>query len=712
MRKKLLYGLLVGLAAALAAIGLWRWGKLDPLENIAWRWRVLWLKQPSPETPRIKVILLDQASLDWGKKEMGLSWPWPRELYSALLDFCGRAGARAVAFDVIFTEPSFYGVSDDETFGAAIGRTRAYVAALYIGGETAGDAAEWPEGAPPPWPEFQGLKDWRAGRRAFTGRVVRAAFPVPELIQPGVAWGNVSDQPDPDGVFRRAALFRVFDGRAVPSLGLAAWLADQKAAGTEVAVRLEPGWLKVGDRRIPIDRRGRATLRYIGRSGTHPSFSAASIIQSELRLREGGEPVVKPEEFRDAYVFFGFSAPALLDLRPTPISRVYPGVEIHTTMLDNLLAAQFVRDARPGVVWLATLLLALLSGIAVTLGRKAWQNVAAFVVFLPLPPLAGLATYRVGIWWPVAVGEVAVLLAVVGAVVVNYATEGRQKAFIKSAFKFYLGETVIDQLLADPSRLSLGGEKRELTIFFSDIEKFSSFSERLDPTQLIGLLNEYLSEMGEIIKEEGGYLDKFIGDAIVAFWNAPVAQPDHAARACRAALRCQRRLAERRAEWQEKYGAVVKMRIGIHTGDVTVGNMGSRDRFNYTVLGDAANLASRLEGANKAFGTYFMVSESTWEKTAGAFAGRPLARLTVVGRKQPVAVFEPTGLPGETRPEWHADFERALRLFFEGKFAEALPLFERQAEDPASQAYAGRCRLYQAAPPADWAGVWNLTEKG
>jgi adenylate cyclase len=271
---------------------------------------------------------------------------------------------------------------------------------------------------------------------------------------------------------------------------------------------------------------------------------------------------------------------------------------------------------------------------------------------------------------------------------------------------------VIDQLLADPSRLSLGGEKRELTIFFSDIEKFSSFSERLDPTQLIGLLNEYLSEMGEIIKEEGGYLDKFIGDAIVAFWNAPVEQPDHAARACRAALRCQRRLAERRAEFQEKYGAVVKMRIGINTGDVTVGNMGSSDRFNYTVLGDAANLASRLEGANKAFGTYLMVSESTWTKTGGVFAGRELSRLTVVGRKQPVGVYEPTGLPGEPRPEWHADFERALHLFFSGKFAEALPVFERQTEDSVSRAYADRCRLYQTTPPAEWAGVWNLTEKG
>ena len=197
-----------------------------------------------------------------------------------------------------------------------------------------------------------------------------------------------------------------------------------------------------------------------------------------------------------------------------------------------------------------------------------------------------------------------VLGALVAATIVNYATEGRQKAFIKHAFKQYLGAEVIEQLIADPSRLQLGGEKRDLAIFFSDIEKFSSFSEKLDPPTLTALLNDFLTDMTGIILDEGGYLDKYIGDAIVAFWNAPLAQRDYAVRACRAAIRCQRRLAERRQEFFDRTGAMIKMRVGINTGDVVVGNMGSKERFNYTVLGDAANLASRLEGANKAFGTY------------------------------------------------------------------------------------------------------------
>lgn len=711
MLKKLLYGSLVGLAAGLLTLLLYTTGLFERLEYATWAMRVRCFLQPERASTQVKVILLDQGSLDWGKTENHWPWPWPREAYGALLDFCTRAGAKAVAFDVLFTEPSWYGVEDDEALGAAAERSRAFVAAVHAG-QTAGDTEQWPPDAPTPWPGFDGLEAWVTSVAGPGVVAPRAAFPVPEIRSKARMLANVSDQPDVDGVLRRATLFRVFEGRAVPSLGLAAWLADRQAAGEDVAVHVEPGWLRLNAVRLPIDEAGRCLLRYRGPSGSHKVFSAASIIQSELRLQSGENPVVSPEELKDAYVFFGFSAPGLLDLRPTPVSKVYPGVEIHATMLDNLLERAALRDVPRRTAGISLLLLAWASGVLVSLSRKAWHSVAAFALCLPVPFALGFAGYAAGFWWPMVPSGSAVLLALVGAVVVNYATEGRQKAFIKSAFKFYLGETVIDQLLADPARLSLGGERRELTIFFSDIEKFSSFSERLDPGQLIGLLNEYLSEMGDIIKEEGGYLDKFIGDAIVAFWNAPVEQPDHAARACRAALRCQRRLAERRAEWRERYGADVRMRIGVNTGEVTVGNMGSRDRFNYTVLGDAANLASRLEGANKAFGTFLMVSETTWARTNGEVMGRELCRLTVVGRKQPVTVYEVLGLRDEPAPAGMENFTRGVGLFREGRFEEALASFEKAPDDAAARAYGERCRWYGTHPPPAWDGVWNLTEKG
>ena len=215
----------------------------------------------------------------------------------------------------------------------------------------------------------------------------------------------------------------------------------------------------------------------------------------------------------------------------------------------------------------------------------------------------------------------------------NYVTEGRQKAFYRHAFKHYLSPVVIDRLLEEPSRLKLGGERRELSIFFSDLQGFSSISERLDPQALTTLLNDYLSDMTDIILEEEGTVDKYEGDAIIAFWNAPLTQPDHALRACRAALRCQQKLRERNQEFLQRAGSAFWMRIGINTGPVVVGNMGSRQRFDYTVLGDAANLASRLEGANKAFGTDTMVAESTWIQTNGQLKGREIGLLRVVGRQ-------------------------------------------------------------------------------
>jgi adenylate cyclase len=338
--------------------------------------------------------------------------------------------------------------------------------------------------------------------------------------------------------------------------------------------------------------------------------------------------------------------------------------------------------------------------------------VAAFAIFLPIPVILGFAAYPLGFWSPIVVKESAVAIALVGGVVVNYATEGRRKLFIKHVFKHYLSPAVIEQILDNPSQLQLGGERRELTIFFSDLQGFSSFSERLDPPALTSLLNDYLSDMTDIILEEGGTLDKYEGDAIIAFWSAPVAQPDHAVRACRAALRCRRRLDERREEFLQKWGVLLRARIGINTGEVVVGNMGSRKRFDYTVLGDAANLASRLEGANKAFDTLIMVSETTWSQAAEHFVGREIGQLRVVGRKTPVRVFEILGLAEEADCPRPDAFHQGLALCYCGRYVEALAIFEDCEDDPVAKVYKDRCRtLLQSPEAAEWDGVWNLTEK-
>ena len=512
MNKRVLQSLGVGCGAFGFAAILWLGGALDRFEFSTWAWRVNAYAPHRTPSPDVKVVLLDQASLDWGSNVMGWAWPWPREAYAPLLDFCRRGGARVVAFDVLFTEPSVYGVADDEALGAAIRRTGKFVGAAFYGRD-------------------------------------RVTLPIPVVATNATLLANVSDEPDPDGIFRRATLLRTSDGKKIPSLGYAAWQLGE-------AVAEQPGNFA-----LPLDARNRLILNFSGTNGMHTSFSAAAVIQSEMRLQAGEQATLSPSAFSNAYVLVGFSAPGLMDLRPTPVSRVAPGVEIHATVLDNLLTLRLLQDASPSWAMLATLLMACLAAWLMLSARRAARSVLAFALCLPVPVGAGFLAYAFGTWWPTVVGLLAVTLALVGAVILNYATEGRQKAFIKNAFRYYLGEEVIDQILADPSRLTLGGEKRELTVFFSDIEKFSGFSERLDPAVLIALLNDYLSDMSAIIKEEGGYLDKYIGDAIVAFWNAPLAQPDHAARACRAAVRCQRKLEERRADFEQRTGVVLRARM-------------------------------------------------------------------------------------------------------------------------------------------------------
>lgn len=712
MNKKLAYGLLAGVVA-MAAVGvLDRTGLVGRWDYAMADWRARLLATPSSATPQVKLVLVDQSSLDWASQTMGLSWPWPREVYGPLLDYLKRNGAKTAVFDVLVTEPSAYGVADDEALGAAAGRFGNFVGAVFLGHQT-DQVTSWPDVAPTNPVDIEGVDAWLAAHPQAAQEIVSAgaAFPVPELAS-NVAWlANVREVPDGDGVFRRAAPFRIFDGQVLPSLGFAGWLAglDERP----VAATIESRELTVSGQRIPLDGDGRMILKFRGPSGTHQAFTAAAVIQSELRLLEGGEPPIRDGSvFKDATVVFGFSAPGLKDLRPSPMSGDYPGAEIYATMLDNLLAGDFLRDAPAAAHWGWLLLLALVAGVASAVARNGWHSTGAALVLIPLPMLAGLAAWQAGIVLPVAGPSLGVVVALLGGAIVNFILEGRQKMFIKGAFKHYLSPEVIDQIVRDPGSLKLGGERRELTIFFSDLQGFSSISERLSPEDLTKLLNDYLTDMTDIILEEGGTLDKYVGDAIVAFWNAPLSQPDHARRAVRTAVRCQRKLTERRVEFEARTGAVLRMRIGLNTGAVVVGNMGSRERFDYTMLGDAANLAARLEGANKALGTFLMIAEATWALTDGAFPGRELGQLRVVGRHTPVRVYEATGLEGDAPEEADRAFAAALALAKAERWPEAAAAFDALADDPAAQTYAQKCRtLEAAAPAAAWDGIWNLTEK-
>lgn len=708
-QKTLRHGALIGIGAGLITLVLYSAGLLEWLEVKTWDWRMRLLAHPAAATEQVCTIIIDQSSLDDAEDLLGITWKWPREIYGAILSFCQRGGARVVAFDMIYTERSDIDVGDDMRFGKAIADGPPCVVALPLEKDAArASPSGWPAAGPQ---QFRNASERLHVTPALHARFVmaQASFPVPQVITNVTLLGNVAATPDVDALFRRVPVGKVLDNHFVPSLGLSAYLA----AHPDRDIDVHPGVAITGNRHIPLDNRGNAILRFRGPSQTHLALNATAVLQSELRLREGRAPTIDPTILKDHYIFFGVTAPGLMDLKPTPMGQTYPGVEVHATFLDNLLADDFARIPPAPFTAIAILAAGLIAGI---LGRRCrnWrQTTLALISMLALPPMLGIAAYPAKLWFPVAPLDIAAGLALLTAIIVNYALEGHQKRFIKNAFKQYLSPVVIDKLVQDPGRLQLGGETRTLSLFFSDIQGFTTISEGLSPTALTALLNTYLTAMTNIIHDEGGTIDKYEGDAIIAFWNAPLEQPDHAVRAVRAALRCQAKLTEMRPMLQNAYGKDIAARIGINTGPVVIGNMGSNQRFDYTFLGDAGNLAARLEGINKQFGTYLMLSEFTREAIGDAFPVRELSRVRVVGKAHPVTVFEPF-LPADFDAHKTAlkAFADALQLYYAGDFKAAQSVFAKLTNtDATARIYAERCRTLAASPPGDWDGIWTMTEK-
>lgn len=705
MLKRILHGIGIGIAATMLAMALWQGDALTHWEARTWDIRASFFSKPGPATDQIRLIFLDQYSLDWGKKR-GWNWPWPREVYGAILDFCRRGNAKAVAFDVIYSEPSSWGVPDDIAFGEAVQRSSNFVGAVFVARNSGGET-NWPPSIPTPAITLNSTHP----KTTNLYHLPRAVFPIPEMATHAALLATVFGNPDSDGIYRRMKPFSLFNAQVVPALGLGAALVSPSSR--QLFLTPECFAINPSHGRIPLDHDGNVILHFRGPSQTHKTVNVAAVIESELLMQEGKPPLLSPSFFTNAYVFFGFTAPGLYDLRSSPVDAVYPGVELHATFLDNLLAADFMRDTPPSWVFLLTLLLAIIGAVAVRLGRAAWQNVIAFAVLLPVPVLLGLLAYTNGQWLPIVVQYTALAPALVATLAVNFATEGRQKRFIKGAFKQYLSPVVIEELVQHPERLKLGGETRELSLFFSDVKGFTGLSEHLTPQQLTTLLNDYLTAMTDVIYANGGTVDKYEGDAIIAFWNAPLPQADHAIRAVRAAIECQHRLAELNPTFNAQVGTDLTQRIGINSGPVVVGNMGSRQRFNYTFLGDAGNLASRLEGINKQFGTSILISEATRRQLDGSMAARELGLVRVVGRREPVRVFEPL-LPNQAneRKDLLFSFASALASFYAGDIPAALKTFESmEPSDPPAAAYARRCREIANRPMDKWDGIWIMTEK-
>jgi adenylate cyclase len=531
------------------------------------------------------------------------------------------------------------------------------------------------------------------------------------LSETAVNSGYFNKIPDSDGSMRWSPLVIKFRNNYYSSLAIS--MLQQYLGWPMLSLNLA-GYgvenVKVGNIIIPTDESGRMLINYLGPARTFPHYSIADIINGKIPA----------EKIRNKIVLVGATALGIYDLRVTPFGAVYPGVEIHATVIDNILHHNFLKHSTVTkfIDLCSIILFGLLMGLIIPRLRAVTGVIYALLIVATFIAINVIIFSRYNIWLNLIYPVLTMLLIYLGITVYRYITEEREKKKIRGAFQHYLTTSVINEMLKDPKKLKLGGDKKTLSVLFSDIRGFTTISEKLSPEELVRLLNEYLTAMTNIVFKYDGLLDKYVGDMVMAVFGAPLEQPDHAKRACLTALDMMSALRLLQKKWQEEGRPIINIGVGINSGDMVVGNMGSEMRFDYTVMGDMVNLGSRLEGTNKEYGSNIIISEFTYNVVKDDMCCRELDWVRVKGKKQPVGIYE---LLADKKDEnkWNdliAGFGAALALYREARWDEGIAAFQKvleiRPEDEASKIYIERCRHLKELPPAlPWDGVFTMTKK-
>jgi adenylate cyclase len=736
------------------------------IEHAAQDYALTRLRGPRPTSGRVVIVAIDEKSVE----AEGL-WPWSRAKMARLVDRLAGGGVAAVGFDVIWSEQDDLGrrmakvaslvrsaregadadaarrleevwlaargveaelavdVDPTEQLADAIERARnVTIGFMFLGAEDAPGRAQaerigrlrFFETAPVHVVADGKLTPAGAGSR-ISSRFPGVVPPVDEVLAVADSGGFFTVLPDADGIIRRYPTVGGAGDATFPALGVAllARVAGEGGRPAPVGPVGADGapealqQVRIGDGFVlDVDDLGRVPLNYYGSYRAFPAWSATDVLHGRI----------PPDEMKGKIAIVGTTAAGTWDQRVTPFDDIAPGVITHATFLENALQGDLLERTAVVFVVEVLLMLGLTVGLAWLFARVS--SLAALPALILSAAVWGVvavvALQRANVVLALGVPLVQLLSMFLVATSYRFFSEERDKRRARETFSRFLAPAIVNQVLSKEGSLRLGGDKRVLTVLFSDIRGFTSISEKLDPRVLLELLNEYLTPMTDIIVSENqGTLDKYIGDAIMAFWGAPQEQPDHALRACRAALAMIERLGALRAGWRERGLPDIDVGVGINTGAMSVGFVGSQDRFyNYTVLGDAVNLASRLEGANKEYGTRVILGASTYHEVRDLVVVRELDLVRVKGKREPAHIYELLALaPGA--PELAAFVERfrwGLSAYAAQRWDEAIARF-READqlrggDPTSRKYVERCEAMRREPPGpEWDGVFQMKTK-
>lgn len=675
------------------------WGVWESLElkTLDLRFNIRGERPPSGQ---VVIAGIDAKGIDaYGR------WPWPRSVFAHLIVRLKESGVKTIVFDLLFLEPEENRVlpvvtSLQNSFSQLGLLTDGFSSQIFndemtqVLLESDNDAL------------FAEAASWSGnvvmGMVRESGGLER---PIPVLRQSARDLGFVNVYPDPDGVIRRITP-AVMEGPSLfPSLGLAgaAHFLDQAPQ------RHDQHPLLLGGLPIPVNPDGTVLLDYYGLE----EFPRVSIVD----VIEGHIPV---SGLAGKVVIVGAMATGIGDIWTSPLTSEIPGVFIQATFMENILENRFLQMPRHHG-WIQA-------------GSVLVLTVLPLALMVLLPPLVSvlagagiLLAYAAGtqylfasfqLVWPLVVPLSAGAVTILALLIFNFMIETRQHRWIKKSFSRYLNPEVIDILVKHPDQLQLGGEEKELTVIMADIRNFTTLSETLTPKALIDLLNRYLGELTEVILDNGGTLDKYMGDAIMAFFGAPLSDERHARNACRTVIQMRDRLHEKRDRWIREGLPALHFGIGMSTGIMVVGNLGSSRRFDYSVIGDNVNLASRLEGLTKVYGVEIIIAAQTHERLDGTFACRELDMVQVKGRQAPVRIYELMGMASDVMGEtgFVRQFEQGLEQYRAREFDTAVRLFNQalqlRPDDPPSRLFIQRCQHLMDEPPdGSWDGTWSFTDK-
>jgi adenylate cyclase len=709
-----------------------------------------------PHDDRIVIVGIDEKTL----QNIG-SFPLPRKSYAKLVDKLSAGGARVIAFDVTFPVPesnsavealqklknnlgasaspallqrvnTLEAASDqDATFAAAMKKSGNVVLGhVFLDSQPDPKLAEeyfniaWAHVFPQVLPVgFKRGAEVDLGRTfSDNGGLVRTGVEanITKLADAAESFGFINIVPDSDGTLRHALLMiRYQDQDCFPSFDAEVVRAFEKIPDQEVAAYIAPNGLEriqLGRHSVRPNRDGSALLNYAGPYGTYEQHSMWDVISGALA----------PDTFRNKIVLIGATALAIGDIRNTPFEGVYMGVEVHANIIDNLLQSDesgrtfLKRGYKEEMVDLGFILLfGLVFGFWFSRVTPLYSTIS---VVLALAGFAGFVYFSFahkGQWLSFVIPAATLAANYAAITSVRMIREERAKRKIRKSFSQYLSPGVIELIEKDPEKyIRPGGESKELSVLFSDIRGFTTISEGLTPDQLVHLLNEYLGQMTEIIFATDGTLDKYIGDAIMAFWGSPYPQEDHAHRCCSCALRMARGLTALNAKWKSSGQPPISIGIGLNTGMVNVGNMGSARRLSWTVMGDNVNLASRLEGITKQYHVQIVISEATYHQVSSQFVCRELDKIRVKGKNQPVNIYELMDVAAETSKyePLLEGFDAAMKSYKAQNWSEAANQFSEvlanYPDDGPSQVFLERAiEFAENAPEGEWDGVYVMKTK-